>query len=87
MLERSFLANADLFAWGMFAVLAIGMLRQHDKMPRLAWGTKALSLVVIVAVLFIARHNESRSAISLVGICAAAPDSCLRRCQLTTVNG
>jgi peptidoglycan/LPS O-acetylase OafA/YrhL len=71
VLERSFLANADLFAWGMFAALAIGMLRQRDKMPRLARGTKALSLVVIVAVAFAARHNEGRYAISLVGICAA----------------
>ena len=71
VLERSFLANADLFAWGMFAALAIGLLRQHDKMPLLARGTKALSLVVIVAVALAARHNDRGYAISVVGICAA----------------
>ena len=51
---------------------AIGLLRQHDKMPLLARGTKALSLVFIVAVALAARHNDRGYAISVVGICAAA---------------
>ena len=71
VLERSFLANADLFAWGMFAALAVGVLRHRGAMPRLSGLAKPLVLLVIVLVAFLARHNEGRYAISVVGVCAA----------------
>jgi peptidoglycan/LPS O-acetylase OafA/YrhL len=71
VLSRSFLANADLFAWGMFAALIIGWMRQHDRVPRLSGAAKTIAFVLIVAVAFAARQDQRRDAISLVGICAA----------------
>ena len=71
VVERSFLANADLFAWGMFAALAIGVMRQRDAIPRLSRRTKGVVLAGLLIVGFVARHSDGRYAISLVGACAA----------------
>lgn len=71
VLARSFFAQADLFAYGMLAALAIGLARHRDKVPRLPRLVHAAAVVALVVVAVLARIQGGRVAISLVGVCAA----------------
>ncbi len=71
VVSRSFLANADLFAFGMLAALAIGLLRHRDRVPVFARPLKVAIFVTIVLVALVARQQGSAGALSLVGACAA----------------
>ena len=70
--SRSFLANADLFAFGMLAALTIGLLRHKERVPMLSRMVKTTALVVIVVVWAYERHVDGWVSVSVCGICAAA---------------
>jgi peptidoglycan/LPS O-acetylase OafA/YrhL len=71
VLARSFLAQADLFGYGMLAAVAIEWLRSHNRVPVLSTVVKAAVLGGLLVVVAGCVKVGGGLPTSVVGVCAA----------------